>query len=204
MRFFGQCLGVCSIAAAAMLCAARPAAADTYALYTLSAANGNTDRAIYDDGTTMVYSASCAATSWNPCYKTYDHGGLASLSATQPATAWDNGTACTFSVAGLQTSGICNGNYHAFSFSASNPLAQLMSPGVYAGALDDLGLIYSTAFSSISNLLLNSHGDIAFADTQREELYQAYNTTPTPEPGTLLLLATGLGLGAIVQRKVLG
>lgn len=204
MRFSWKCLGVISLVATGALFSARPAAADTYALYNLSAANGNTDRAIYDNGTAMVYGSTCAATNFDPCYKTYDHGGLAAVSVTQPATAWDNGSACTFSVAGYRTSGVCNGNYQAFSFSASNPLAQVLAPGVYAGAFDDPGLIYSTGFNSIANLLLDSHGDIAFADTQLEEIYQAYNTTPTPEPGTIALLGTGLGLGLMLQRRVLG
>lgn len=204
MQPFRNCLGVILFVGTGFLGTARPAAADTYALYTLSAANGNSDRAIYDDGTAMVYGSTCAATSGDPCFKNYDHGSLMTLSASQPATAWDNGTACTFSVAGYQTSGRCNGNYHAFSFGASDPLAQLLAPGVYAGAFDDPGLIYGTAFHSIANLLLNSHGDIAFADTQLEEVYQAYNTTPAPEPGTMVLLATGLGLGVMLQRRVLG
>ncbi len=202
MRFFWNCLGVMSVLAMGAL-GARPAVADSYAVYQLSIANGNVNRAVYDDGTTMVYGAACGV-SGDACYKTYDHGTIATVSATQPATAWDNGSACSFSVAGYGVSGRCNGNYEAFSFSGSDPLAQVMAPGLYAGALDDLGLVYGSAYQDIAAVFLNSHGDLAFADTGLEELYQAYNTTPTPEPGSVVLLVTGLTAGALLQRRVLG
>ena len=105
------------------------------ALYTLSAANGNVDRAVYADGSAMVAGSSCAATNGDPCYKTYDHGTLTGITPAQPQTAWDNGSACSFTVAGYGVAGRCNGNYEAFAFSQSNPLAQVLTPGVYAGAV---------------------------------------------------------------------
>lgn len=202
MRLFWNCLGLMSVLAVGAF-GARPAVADSYAVYTLSIANGNIDRAVYGDGTTMVSAAGCG---WNgdACYTTYDHGKAATVSATQPGTAWDNGSACSFSMAGYQVSGRCNGNYEAFSFSESDPLAKLMAPGLYAGALDDLGLVYGSAYNDIAAVFLNSHGDLAFENTGLEEIYQAYNTTPAPEPGSMVLLVTGLAAGALLQRRVLG
>lgn len=202
MRFIWNCLGFLLVLGAGVF-GARPALADTYSVYTVSLANGNIDQAVFGDGTAMVYGSSCGA-GGDRCYKTYDHGQLATVSSTQPATAWDNGSACTFSVAGYQVSGRCNGNYEAFAFSMSNPLAKVMAPGLYAGALDDLGLVYGSPYQDLAAVFLNSHGDLAFADTGLEELYQAYNTTPAPEPGSMVLLVTGLGMGVLLQRRVLG
>ena len=112
-------------------------------------------------------------------------------------------SAAAFRWLGIRRRGSATATTAPLPLALSDPLAQLLTPGVYAGALDDPGLVYGTPFHSIANLFLDGRGDIAFADTLNEELYQAYNTTPAPEPGTLVLLATGLGAGIVVQRKML-
>ncbi len=195
-------LSVAALAAVPVI--ARPAAADTYQLDYVSTSNSNIDRAVYADGSVMVYGSTCLVTGGGPCYRTYDHGEQTSVSSVQPTLATDNGSACSFSVAGIEESGRCNGNYEAFSISGSDPLAKFMTPGVYAGALDDPTLVYSDPYQNIAALFLNGTGDVVFEDTGSDEIWQGYDTTPTPEPGTMLLVLSGAGVGLVGVRRIAG
>lgn len=203
MRFVWNCLGLLSVLAVGAL-GARPAVADSYAVYSVVTDNGRSTVGIYGDGRSLVWATGCVETNYDACYRTFDHGQLANISATQPTQAFDNGWACTFSVAGFQEAGRCNGNYQAFTVSTFDPLTTLMKPGIYAGALGDPALLMSDAYESAAPMFLNSRGDVLFDDIEQEQIYQAYNTTPTPEPGSMVLLVTGLGAGALLQRRVLG
>ena len=202
-----KCLGVAAVLAAGVLgSGARFAVADSYQLYDLGVANSNAPRGIYADGSVTISGQSyCDGVGGVGayCYKTYDHGSEISIADAPPPTAYDSGFACSPTLLGYREYGQCNGNYEIVFVSAADPLASLWTPGVYAGAVDDLGLIDATGYG-IGTLMVNGKGDVAFQDGALEENYQGYNTTPAPEPGTLVLLLSGCGLGLVGVRRVTG
>ena len=203
MRFLCNCLGLSFLLASGSLCV-RPALADSYQVYSMTHDDGWSATGIYSDGSAVVFKNACTPNSWNPCFVGYAQGAAQWSAPTLPGVSFDNATACSFSVAGLRESGLCNGNYEAFVVSESNPLSSLMTPGFYAGALDDPTMLLADRYASTSHMDLNSRGDVLFDDVGQEEIYQAYNTTPAPEPAPAVLLATGAAACFLLQRRVLG
>ena len=108
-------------------------------------------------------------------------------------------------VGGYTESGRCNGDYEVFAFGTFEPLAQHLSPGLYGLSIDGVPeLLFGDKYAQFSPIYLNDVGGVAFDDVGNEEIYSGEAPATTPEPGTIVLLATGLAAGVLLQRRVLG
>jgi hypothetical protein len=134
-----------------------------------------------------------------------------------PTLAYDNGTACGSAPAGFNTSKTrCNGEWIGLG-SFYNPNGD--PNGVYFGSGSSLDFIQN---GSADQLFLNALGDFAWTDGRDEEMYELIQTTgpvlsdldtfqdasiedfdpvTTPEPRSLLLVATGLVWVAVMLRR---
>jgi hypothetical protein len=198
-----------------LLCSARPAGADSYSIFNLGNANGQGIYGIDTVGDVVVWSMSGCGVSATYCYSTYVNGVATSDGSVAPVLLYDNGTSCGSTPAGMNASKeVCNGSWIGLG-SLYNPNGDLN--GVYIGSGSDLDYLGG---GSVDQAFLNSFGDFAWTDGQNEEMYVAIRNSPpsfgavdlsvlqdpdpaqTPEPGSLLLMATGLlGITAALRRK---
>jgi hypothetical protein len=202
MKFLAQCLSsAVTVIAIALICSARPAYADSYTIYDLGDSNA---RGIYGMGTTgdvVVFQESCGV--FGPsCYVTYANGVAVSESSTKPSLTYDDGTPCASTPTGFNASKkTCNNGLIGLG-SLYNPNGD--PNGVYVGSGDNLQLLHG---GSADQVFLNSLGDFAWTDGNSDEIFEAVDSSrsaATPEPGTLLLVATGLlTFMAAVRRKAL-
>ncbi|MEO6807161.1 MAG: PEP-CTERM sorting domain-containing protein [Edaphobacter sp.] len=194
---------------------AQPACADSYSIFNLGDANGQGIYGIDTAGDVVIWSMNGCGVSATYCYSTYVVGVAASDGSLAPVLLYDNGSSCGSTPAGMNTSKtVCNGNWIGLG-SLYNPNGDLN--GVYAGSGSDLDYL---GIGSVDQAFLNSVGDFAWTDGQNEEMYVAIRNSPpsfgavdlsilqdsvpaeTPEPGSLLLMATGLvGITAVLRRK---
>jgi hypothetical protein len=215
MKRFAQWLGSTIVTVAVMLsCLTRPVFADSYSIVDLGNANGHGIYGIDTAGDVVVWGTSGCGISASSCYVTYSDGVATNDGSVAPILAYDNGTPCGSTPEGFNASKTtCNGDWIG--------LGSLYSPngdqnGVYFGSGSNLDFIHN---GSADQIFLNSIGDFAWTDGQNEEMYELIQTSgpvltdvdsfvqqdfdpvTTPEPRSLLLVATGLIWVAVMLRR---
>jgi hypothetical protein len=186
--------GVAILAIAAMLLTLPVAAhADTFQIFALDTDNNRTLYGIDTAGDVVIQSGPSAVCGMlSSCFETFVNGLLSSVSPTAPSLAYDNGTPCLPAPNAIR--GVCNNGREAFStqdpttgvFTGPNPVAELQS-----GVADII--------------VMNASGDIAWADSSVENIYEAIDLTSdhVPEPNTLVLLGTGVfGAVGVLRRRL--
>jgi hypothetical protein len=202
MKLLAQWLRSAAVLTAIILfCFARSASADTYTIYDLGDSNARGIYGLTTAGSVVVFQQSCGA--FGPsCYLTYANGVAVSDSSTAPGLAYDDGTSCTSTPAGFNAAKkTCNNGLVGMG-SLYNPNGD--PNGVYIGSGDTLQLLHG---GSADQVFLNASGDFAWTDGNSEEIFEAVDTSKsiaTPEPGTWLLVGTGLLLfTSALRRKAL-
>jgi hypothetical protein len=213
MKLLAQWLGSATVAVVVMLSSVtRPALADSYSIVDLGDANGHGIYGIDTAGDVVIWGTSGCGPSAFYCYVTYVNGAATSDGSIAPILAYDNGTPCGSTPAGFHASKeMCNGGWTGMG-SVYNPNGD--PNGVYFGSGSELDFIHS---GSADQVFLNSTGDFAWTDGTDEEMYELIETSgpvltdvpvqpyldpvTTPEPRSLLLVATGLIWVAVMLRR---
>ncbi len=190
--------GAAVVTAIALTCFARSASADTYTIYDLGDSNARGIYGISNTGDVVIFQQSCGV--FGPsCYVTYSNGEAIGNSSTAPILAYDDGTSCGSTPAGFNAAKkTCNNGMVGMS-SLYNPNGD--PNGVYLGSGDTLQLLHG---GSADQVFLNASGDFAWTDGNNEEIFEAVDTSKsmaTPEPGTWLLVGTGLLLFTSALRR---
>jgi hypothetical protein len=204
-----------AVVVAVSLCSPQPAFADGYTVYNLGNDNGRGLYGIDTAGDVVVWGTSGCGVSASYCYVTYVNGVATSDSSTAPVLDYDDGTACGSTPAGFNAAkSVCNDGWIGLG-SLYNPNGD--PNGIYLGSDSDPQFLQG---GSVDQAFLNALGDFAWTDGQSEAIYVAIAAAPplfesrsaffqedfdpvtTPEPASLLLVASGLFFFlAAIRRK---
>jgi hypothetical protein len=188
-----------------------PALADTFQIFNLGIANSHTIFGIDTAGTVVIQSPTDPGSA--SLYQTYVNGVLIDSSTSIPSLSYDNGTPCTPTISpeitwapGLgQTR--CNNGHEVYFGTFPTPAGpNPETNGIFTGtSLADRLIDPSVNGSTLDQIVLNGSGDFAWIDARDETVFKAKDQTTgsLPEPGSLLLLATGsLTLIATIPRRL--
>jgi hypothetical protein len=195
--------------AAVLFTAPAVAHADTYQFFNLVTANSHAIFGIDTSGTVVVVVHDPLP------YQTYTDGVLTNSSATIPNLDYSNGTPCTPAVSAPVTwspdigKTRCNNGHEVYSGTIPAPPPQQKIEGIFTGPdpTDHLtdpsdGRVDS---SPLDMVVMNASGDFAWVDGRDEIIFEAIDltTAPIPEPGSILLVGTGIfwaAAGAMRRR----
>src|SRR5882724_7371770 len=201
-------LSAAAIAIAALL--STPALADSFQIFNLGIANSHTIFGIDTAGTVVIQSPTGPGNQL--LYQIYVNGVLISSSTTIPSLAYDNGTPCTPTVTPPITyTGLgqtrCNNGHEVYFATFPTPAGpNPEETGIFTGPnLTDRLTNPSVSGDTLDQVLMNSSGDFAWVNARDETIVEAEDQTTRslPEPGSLLLLATGsLTLIGTIRRRL--
>ena len=183
--------------------APKPSHADTYQIFDLGSGTRRGIEGITDTGTVVLTNigASCGVNT-SICFITWVNGEPTGTSGTIPDLAYDDGTPCAVLPAGATSLSRCNNGHEVLGEgNAAKGLPTITNPPPNAVILVDT-----------SNIFVNSLGDyittVGIGDTGNDldgEIIEGIDLTTrtTPEPGSIVLLGTGVlaALGSIRRRQ---
>jgi hypothetical protein len=192
-----SCLRASLVAIVSILfLAPTPAHADTYQLVGLGIDNTQF-YGMTDSGAVVLYASffSCG----NPatgCYETFLNGVNTGDTDIAPTDTWDNGTPCSPALppGGSALHAVCNNGRNAWT-------GYLTSGQVIAGVYSGLTPLFQNG--GYGPIFMNDQGDVVFDEEVGDEWYEAIDLTAvTPEPGSIVLLSTGvLALATILTLR---
>jgi hypothetical protein len=182
-----------------------PALADTFQIFNLGNANNHNIFGIDTAGAVVIQSPT--APNFELLYQTYVDGVLLNSSTSIPSLSYDNGTPCTPTVSAGITLGLgqtrCNNGHEVYFGTFPIPGPNLEGMGIFTGPnLTDRLTDPSVISSTLDTVVMNASGDFAWVDGRDETIFEAVDQS-IPEPGSLLLVATGsLTLIGTIRRRL--
>ena len=179
------------------------ASADVYQLVDLGSSFGNDVVGLTSTGDVVVHYFIASPGVLEDKWGLFTRDGAVTFFDTKPALSYDNGgNPCNNSVLPIRIDDgalrNCNNGRVAFTYAGVFQLWEAPDPVGGPAPSDEVTLVYNSG--GVNPLLMNAEGDLAFGTFDRN--YVAYDLGPTPEPSSLLLLATGaLGSGVVLRRR---